>query len=232
MRKINFVHEVCHSRAVNRCRDLLLAENSPTPSIGLISEVQAYCSEIGMSDMSQVSLWKEDIKETMKDHYFKVMWLETLRSSKVQCNWNPDQTATRGYSMLTKLRSQLVFSLKIGELNLSVNRPNEAKHLYGGLQCHVKVCGGLDEMPHIPLSDQYLQLYIEGATGNNIESISGDSNISRSKNLFISAVMKIKRKHCSAARVLGDTGPSSSSTYPRIWPITLQESDSDIDSSK
>ena len=39
--------------------------------------------------------------------------------------------------------------LEIGELNLSVNGPNEAMKLYGGLHCHVKVCGGLDEMSHI-----------------------------------------------------------------------------------
>ena len=52
--------------------------------------------------------------------------------------------------MLTKLRSQLVFSLKIGELNLSVNRPNEPENLYGGIQCQVcQVCGGRDEISHI-----------------------------------------------------------------------------------
>merc|ERR1711936_857994 len=134
---------------VNRCRDLLKAEQNSTPEKGLIAEVEEYCDEAGLADVSTVHLRKEDIKETLKTHYFRTMWLQTLRSSKVRCNWDDSRKATRGYSHLTKLRSQLVFSLKVGELYLSVNRKKEAYNLYGGLQCHVKVCGGLDDIDHI-----------------------------------------------------------------------------------
>ena len=94
-------------------------ENEATPNLGLISEVKAYCKESELPDVSRIQLKKEDIKEMMKTHYFRRMWMETLKSLKVQCNWDDQMTATRGYSWLTKLRSQLVFSLKVGKLNLS-----------------------------------------------------------------------------------------------------------------
>ena len=64
-------------------------------------------------------------------------------------------------------------------------------------------------------SDQYLKLYMEGATGDNIQ-----------------ALMKIKRKHRGAASVLGDAPSSSSAgTYPRFRPSALQERASDGDDS-
>merc|ERR1712208_118167 len=56
MRKVNFVHEVCHSRPVNRCRDLLKAEQNSTPEKGLIAEVKKYCDEAGLADVSNVHL--------------------------------------------------------------------------------------------------------------------------------------------------------------------------------
>ena len=56
---------------------------------------------------------------------------------------------TAEYQLHTKVQAKMLFFYYVGELNFRTNRPREAIQKFGGVNCLVGVCCGVDSLAHI-----------------------------------------------------------------------------------
>ena len=142
---MNFVNKILHDREGSHCRKILLAEQNLKIS-GLLDEVEEYCREFNILDVTRVEILKCHIDYAVKTTSRTETWIGLTKSSKVLMRWTPEKNSNRDYFHFSKLESKLVFHLMVGELNLLTNKKREYMSRYGGTHCLVKVCGGEDEI--------------------------------------------------------------------------------------
>ena len=156
IKKISFVNTIIHSRRETvECRDVLLHENTLYPDSGLLHEVQQYCEELEVPDVTQIRVDKEDLAKKLKSNAFTNQWLSLTTSRKVRMRWRPEKIQDRQYFSKDKLTAKLLLCYRIGELNFKTNRRGEAIAKAGSTLCLGKVCGGEDSLEHVMQCDLY-----------------------------------------------------------------------------
>ena len=149
LKKINFTNKLMHVKAAGMCYQLLRQQRKETPEKGLLAEVAAACDLYELPDVGENFVEKNVIDSSVKQAVATRLWLETFDSTKTFKHWTPEMTMNRSYFMMPKLESKLLLALRIGELNFKLSRKRESLQRYGGLECFVGVCLGLDGPQHV-----------------------------------------------------------------------------------
>ena len=82
------------------------------------------------------------------------VWREVRESPKIPLHLTYSNKR-KYYFDKPKMEARMLFSYYVGELNLRTNRPREAEKKFGGVQCLVGTCCGVDSIPHIAECEGY-----------------------------------------------------------------------------
>ena len=116
---------------------------------GLLDEVREYSKEWQLPDLTVTQVLKRSLDYEAKKTAMNRMWRSLFNSRNIQVRWSPEKTSNRLYFTFSRIESQLVLTLNVGELNLLTYRKNESIKKYGTTGCLIQVCGGEDNLEHV-----------------------------------------------------------------------------------
>ena len=157
LQKLTYVNGL-HRRPGQLIRRILAQEAEESPEHGLYAEVGKLSKEYGFKNVAYTEYLRDDIVRTVKNTSYRQTWIKTLSSTKVIANWEPRTCDTWNkpwYFTWSKLEGKMMIAFRLGELELKTNRSGESSRLYGGNQCLVGVCGGLDNLDHVAECEGY-----------------------------------------------------------------------------
>ena len=108
----------------------------------------------GLPDATEQTLDEDWVKQEISWRGMFEVWTETRASPKVPLP--PDYSNKRKYYFnKPKMEAKILFFYYVGELNLRTSRPREAERKFGGVQCLVGTCCGVDSVEHIAVCFGY-----------------------------------------------------------------------------
>ena len=147
--KICFLNSLFHLKESGECLDTIKADHLVGDVRGIIDEVQEYCKEFELPDVTEHFVEPDVIKEKIKRKAMGELWQAHIFAKKPPITNIREDCKSRFYFELPKNKAKLMLCYEIGELNFRVNRKNEAKKKYGGTQCLVKGCVEEDSWQHV-----------------------------------------------------------------------------------
>ena len=146
--KINYLEQLLENKPHSQVVQVLREEEAMFPGQGLIGEVQELCQKYQLPDVTKQTVGAEVVKTEISWRGMQEVWNETRASPKVpiQLDYN---NRRKYYFDKPKMVAKLMFFYYVGELNVRTSRPREAEIKFGGVQCLVGVCCGVDSIAHI-----------------------------------------------------------------------------------
>ena len=146
--KVNYVGHLMEDKPRSQVVRLLKEQEKMYPGQGLIAEVKEICERFELPDVTLQTVDPDWVKETIGWKGMYEVWKEVRESQKIPLHL--DYSKKRKYYFdRPKMEAKMLFSYYVGELNLRTNRPREAEKKFGGVQCLVGVCCGVDSISHI-----------------------------------------------------------------------------------
>ena len=146
--KINYLSELMVEKPNSQAVQVMEEQERTTPGQGLIGEVRELCEEYGLPDASREYLDPEWVKKEIGWRGMFEVWTEARDSPKIPLHLEFNKSR-KYYFDRPKMEAKMLFYYYVGEINFRTNRRREAEAKFGGVQCLVGTCCGLDNLAHI-----------------------------------------------------------------------------------
>ena len=147
--KICFINKLFHIKESGQCLETIKKDHIIGDIEGILTEVQQYCQEYKLPNVTEVYVDPEVIKDKIKKIAIDNLWLQHIKAKKPPKSIRRANLKPKFYASLPKNKAKLMLCYELGELNLRQSRKAEAIKKYGSTECLVPFCKEEDSWEHI-----------------------------------------------------------------------------------
>ena len=152
--KCSYIMSLIHEKGSGQCLEVLNEEVRLDKVKGLIEEVKMICVEFNMPDITIYNIGKENLKKKIWEVARARLWEVVLKDRRVPYHDDP-RKYKKSYWQMSKRKALLVFGYQIGNLDFRNNKRRESVRKFGGVNCLIPHCEGIDEIDHVKSCQGY-----------------------------------------------------------------------------